>query len=231
MTRSWIGVVVAVCLAALPAWAQDKDQPAATKDAAASQAAVAEGGEASPDPAKAKVAVEKAAKLEEKAAPSGDQKTPPPPAPITKVEVQAVDPAGKEPLDDAITCLARTIYWEAKGEDTAGMEAIASVVMNRVGKEGYPDTVCGVVKQGKETGACQFSWWCDGKPDDVEEEKPYAEAKEVARKALNKQLKDRTDGALYFYSGTKTPDWASKYVKTTKVGDHYFYKPKDGDAK
>jgi len=29
---------------------------------------------------------------------------------------QAVDPGGEEPLDQAITCLARTIYWEAKAE-------------------------------------------------------------------------------------------------------------------
>ena len=25
------------------------------------------------------------------------------------------DPAGKAPLDDSLTCLARTLYWEAKG--------------------------------------------------------------------------------------------------------------------
>jgi spore germination cell wall hydrolase CwlJ-like protein len=31
--------------------------------------------------------------------------------------VQAVDPAGQAPMDDSITCLARTIYWEAKGAD------------------------------------------------------------------------------------------------------------------
>jgi hypothetical protein len=33
---------------------------------------------------------------------------------ITPGEAQAVDPAGQAPLDDSITCLARTIYWEAK---------------------------------------------------------------------------------------------------------------------
>ena len=49
---------------------------------------------------------------------------------INKPEAQAVDPAGGEPLDDAITCLARTIYWEARGEATVDMEAIANVVMS-----------------------------------------------------------------------------------------------------
>jgi spore germination cell wall hydrolase CwlJ-like protein len=45
---------------------------------------------------------------------------PPPKKPrnITPTETQAVDPAGQAPMDDSITCLARTIYWEAKGADS-----------------------------------------------------------------------------------------------------------------
>ena len=112
----------------------------------------------------------KAGVLEEKASAEGS-KTPPTPAEvITKPQAQAVDPIGEEPLDDAITCLARSIYWEANRKDTAEMEAIAHVVMNRLGHEGFPKTICGVVKQGHEQGACQFSWWCDGRPDDAKEE-------------------------------------------------------------
>ena len=179
----------------------------------------------------AETAEDKAKVLEELASPEGKGQPPAPSDTITHAEVQAVDPAGKEPLDDAITCLARTIYWEAKGEDGAGMEAIASVVMNRVGHEGFPDTICGVVRQGREKGDCQFSWWCDGLPDDVEEEERYAVAKEIARKALNRQLEDTTDGALYFHQRKVSPEWAEKYTKTAEVGDHLFYKPRDGAAK
>jgi spore germination cell wall hydrolase CwlJ-like protein len=29
--------------------------------------------------------------------------------------------------------------------------------MNRLGHKGFPNTICGVVKQGHEQGACQFS--------------------------------------------------------------------------
>ena len=111
---------------------------------------------------------------------------------ISPAEVQAVDPAGQAPLDDSITCLARTLYWEAKGADAQDMSAVASVVLNRLGQEGFPDTICGVVKQGVETKACQFSWWCDGRSDQVEEAQRYDVAKEIARKALNQQLKDST---------------------------------------
>ena len=55
-------------------------------------------------------------------------------------------------MDDAITCLARTIYWEAKRKDGAQMEAIANVVMNRLGHKGFPNTICGVVDQGHDPG-------------------------------------------------------------------------------
>lgn len=181
-------------------------------------------------PIKAK-AEEKAQVLEEKAADKPDA----PPAPkseaITPKEVQAVDPAGTAPLDDPITCLARSIYWEAKGRDTPEMEAVASVVMNRLGHDGFPGTVCEVVKQGSETKSCQFSWWCDGKSDQVKEDAEYALAKEIAGKALNRQLTDRTHGALYFHDRNVHPSWAREYTRTAETGKFLFYKPKDGDAR
>jgi spore germination cell wall hydrolase CwlJ-like protein len=206
MRLPWIAICLAITLLASPAFPADQEQ-------------------------KQKVAEDKAQVLEEKAA----EKSSPAPAPtneaITQSEVQAVDPAGVAPMDDAITCLARSIYWEAKGKDSADMEAVANVVMNRLGHEGFPDTVCGVVKQGSETKSCQFSWWCDGKPDTAQQEAPYAIAKEIARKALNKQLPDHTHGALYFHDRTVKPVWAKEYINTVDIGLFRFYKPHDGDAK
>ncbi|MGL6244579.1 cell wall hydrolase [Pseudomonas sp.] len=180
---------------------------------------------------KKEIAEDKAQVLEHKAAEKGSDVPVPKSEAITQSEVQAVDPAGKSPLDDAITCMARSIYWEAKGKDTAEMEAVANVVMNRLGHEGFPDTVCAVVKQGSETKSCQFSWWCDGKSDSVQEETQYALAKEIARKALNKQLPDRTGGAMYFHDRTVKPDWARAYTKTFETKMFRFYKPHDGSAK
>jgi len=159
--------------------------------------------------------------------------TPPPTSSVTikKPEAQAVDPAGDKPLDDAITCLARTIYWEARSEPPTCMEAIANVVMNRLGHNGFPSTVCAVVKQGHEKGACQFSWRCDGRPDSAREDDAYTKAKEVARRALNLQLPDRTGGALYFYlRSAPPPSWAQQYIKTVDVDGFSFYRPPDGAA-
>ncbi len=179
---------------------------------------------------KAEVAENKAEVLEQNVADDGSKARASSSEIITKPEVQAVDPVGEAPLDDAITCFARTIYWETRGEGAAGMEAVANVVMNRLGDEGFPKTTCEVVTQGREEGACQFSWWCDGRSDDAEEEKSYAIAKEIARKALNQQLKDRTNGALYFHHRNTTPSWSEEYIKTVEVGEHLFYKPGGGKA-
>ena len=176
-------------------------------------------------------AEDKAEVLEHKAAEKGADVPVPKAEAITTSEVQAVDPAGSAPLDDAITCPARSIYWEAKGRETREMEAVASVVMNRLGHEGFPDTVCAVVKEGSESRNCQFSWWCDGRPDQVKEDAEYAVAKEIARKALNRTLNDRTAGAMYFHDKTVRPDWAGKYIKTADIGRFRFYKPRGGDAK
>ena len=183
------------------------------------------------DQAQKEKAKGKAEVLEEKASAKGSKALPTPAETITKPQAQSVDPTGGEPLDDAITCLARSIYWEAKRKDVAEMEAIANVVMNRLGHKGFPQTICGVVKQGHEQGACQFSWWCDGRPDDAREDEPYALAKEIARKALNRQLKDRSQGAFYFHNRKVTPNWSNEYIKTVEVGEHLFYKPGGGKAK
>ncbi|MBZ9560124.1 MULTISPECIES: cell wall hydrolase [Modicisalibacter] len=178
---------------------------------------------------KAVIAERKAENLQDSAASDGDGKPPTRAELITPPGVQAVDPAGEAPLDDPITCLARSIYWEARGTEATDMEAVANVVMNRLGSPGFPDTVCGVVKQGSEQGSCQFSWWCDGRADDAREDTAYDTAKEVARKALNGQLKDRTGGALFFHHRNAAPYWSKQFTQTFEAGDFIFYRP-EGDC-
>jgi spore germination cell wall hydrolase CwlJ-like protein len=206
MCKIWIVICIAAILLSLRLFAGDEAQ-------------------------KARSAENKAQTLEQNAASEGDKSRPSKSETITKPEAQALDPSGENLLDDALTCLARSIYWEARGEDAAGIEAIASVVMNRLGHEGFPDTICEVVRQGVEKGACQFSWWCDGLSDDAQEEEAYSVAKEIARKILNKQVQDRTGGALYFHHKDVAPKWAAEYLRTVKIGKHVFYKPADGAAK
>jgi spore germination cell wall hydrolase CwlJ-like protein len=179
-------------------------------------------------PATAEVAIDKAEVLEHKAA---EQQPAPRSEIITKAEAKAVDPAGENPVDDALTCLSRTIYWEAKGAADADMAAVANVVLNRVGHEGFADTICGVVKDGSQKPPCQFSWWCDGRADQVQEDAQYSMATEIARKALNQQLPDGTGGAMYFHDRRVRPAWAGEYVRTAQTGKFMFYKPRAGKAR
>ena len=66
-----------------------------------------------------------------------------------------------------LTCLAQNIYFESRDQPTVGQMAVASVVLNRVHDSRYPNTICGVVKQGPTYSwkkdfpvrhRCQFSW-------------------------------------------------------------------------
>lgn len=171
------------------------------------------------------VAQQKAQLLEQRASSEGGVQPPPPDVRLTRDGTRAIDPRGQAPLDDAVTCLARSIYWEAKGTNAREMEAVASVIMNRLGSNGFPPTLCGVVQEGSETGSCQFSWWCDGRPDEANELKEYAAAREIARRALNGSLLDRTHGALFFHHRGITPNWASSFVQTAETGQFRFYRP------
>ena len=73
-------------------------------------------------------------------------------------------------------CLAMAIYFEARGEPMVGKVAVAQVVMHRVYDHRFPNKVCDVVKEGYYYSwdknipirdKCQFSFWCDGKPEIV----------------------------------------------------------------
>jgi spore germination cell wall hydrolase CwlJ-like protein len=176
----------------------------------------------------AETAERKAEILEQQASAEPSETPSAPRQALTPSGAQAVDPQGDAPLDDPITCLSRTIYWEARGVSASEMEAVANVVMNRLGDADFPNTVCEVVRQGSEQGNCQFSWWCDGRSDSAFEEQAYAESKEIARRALNGSLADATKGALFFHNKSVTPSWASQFTKTAETDAFDFYQPDDG---
>ena len=51
-------------------------------------------------------------------------------------------------MAEALMCLALNVYFEARSENMASQMAVSLVVMNRVEDHRFPNTVCGVVKQG-----------------------------------------------------------------------------------
>jgi N-acetylmuramoyl-L-alanine amidase len=121
-------------------------------------------------------------------------------------------------------CLALAMYWEAKSEGPDGMLAVASVVLNRVAHPEFPDTVCGVVKQGGEIPPCQFSWWCDGRSDRPTEARAWSTATQIAERVLESPPSDLTRGALFFHNTAIASPWSRKRQRTVQIGRHVFYR-------
>ena len=75
-------------------------------------------------------------------------------------------------ITPAMMCVAMAVYFEARGEPTAGQIAVAHVIQNRIEDPRYPDNACNVVQQGYYWNGvpirnkCQFSFYCDGRSDE-----------------------------------------------------------------
>lgn len=151
------------------------------------------------------------------------------------------------PTDEAtaeVECLALNLYYEARGDNAAGIYAVADVTMNRVVDPRYPNTVCDVVKQGSlrdgniytyrkdpETGevkqypSCQFSWYCDGKSDDPYNEELYSKMTDMAFKALYfNQFRGITEGATHYHATYVSPKWTKDLKPIGRIGAHVFYR-------
>ena len=133
--------------------------------------------------------------------------------------------------NDSVICLAENIYFESRGEPIKGQIAVAHVTLNRVKHKYYPDSICGVVKQANRDSQgnikrhqCQFSWYCDGKPDVPADKKLWNHSLRLAKEVLDGKYQDTTNGAIMFHAYWVSPSWRHDYTKTTRIGVHTFYR-------
>jgi hypothetical protein len=127
--------------------------------------------------------------------------------------------------DEEWRCLSEAIYHEARGESLEGQVAVAEVVLNRRDSGRYPDSVCGVVEQGTgEKWKCQFSYFCDGLSDAVNDEQAWATAGRVARVMLDGAPRQLTEGAMFYHTKAVSPYWADEFTQTAEIGAHLFYR-------
>jgi spore germination cell wall hydrolase CwlJ-like protein len=123
-------------------------------------------------------------------------------------------------------CLAEALYFEARGETVRGQFAVAEVIMNRVKSGRFPNSVCGVIHQG--TGKkyqCQFTYTCDGIPENIREPRAWERVGKVARAILDGTAPlNLTAGATHYHTTAVSPRWSRKYTKTAAIGDHLFYR-------
>lgn len=129
-------------------------------------------------------------------------------------------------------CLAENIYFESRADNLAGQVAVADVVLNRVHDDRYPNTICGVVRQGRyhENGIprrnqCQFSWWCDGKPEDIHDKDSWRTAQEIAYKIVKlESFRGITEGATHYHATYVDPSWNKNMQLIGRIGSHIFYR-------
>lgn len=120
-----------------------------------------------------------------------------------------------------VTCLAKNIYHEARGENIEGQIAVANVTMNRVASSYYPDTVCQVVYQRK-----QFSWTHLKKDHTPHNEELYKEIYNIAEAVYDGNVIDITNGATHYHADYVKPAWRKRLDRVAQYGVHIFYKHK-----
>lgn len=128
-----------------------------------------------------------------------------------------------EPRD--LECLSAAVYYEARGEALSGQAAVAQVVLNRVGKPAFADSVCGVVYQGARTHRCQFSFACHGEMRRRHDAAAWSQARLVAARALSGYVMPEVSRATYFHVASLGRVWGPRMAPVAHVGHHIFYAP------
>jgi len=126
---------------------------------------------------------------------------------------------------DEWRCLAEALYFEARGETVKGQFAVAEVILNRVASQRFPGSVCDVINQG--TGkryACQFTYTCDGRPENISEHGSWERVGKVAAAMLRGAPRVLTKGATHYHTTAVNPNWAQVYNRTARYGTHIFYR-------
>ena len=117
-----------------------------------------------------------------------------------------------------LACLARNVYFEARGEPEAGQYAVAEVTMNRKASGIYPPTVCGVVYEKSA-----FSWTSYGTLPEPSGE-AWARAQEIAEDVYYGRHQQVLNGALFFHATYVKPEWAAERRRIARIGNHVYYK-------
>lgn len=140
----------------------------------------------------------------------------------------------KRPVsEDEIHCMSLNIYFEARSESVEAQYAVADVVMYRLMHINYPNTICGVIKDGVYPSwndevpykwRCSFTWHCDRKSDIPHEKKAFVIAEYIANDVINNPVYEpEVEYALFYHADYVDPNW--DYTLVGKIGKHLFYMP------
>jgi spore germination cell wall hydrolase CwlJ-like protein len=128
----------------------------------------------------------------------------------------------------SLDCLARNVYYEARGESPRGQYAVAEVTMNRTASRLYPRTVCEVVYQKnwdplrkRYVGA--FSWTELDRLDPPAGE-AWQRAQKIAQDVYYRRHAPSLPGVLYYHATNIEPQWSSEHELVARIGRHVFYR-------
>jgi len=135
--------------------------------------------------------------------------------------------------EEDLYCLALNIYFEARGEPVAGKYAVGDVVMYRTQNANYPNTICGVIKDGVHyawnpstpiPNRCAFSWYCNQQSDDPVDGDAFEEALFISYDILtNPMYQSAVKPALFYHADYVGPYWAASQTFVKQIGHHLFY--------
>lgn len=149
--------------------------------------------------------------------------------------------------DPEAYCLAENIYFEARSDSVAGQAAVADVVINRMHDDRYPSTICEVVHEGPVSESwktkqdpnlpdeeriynpirnrCQFSWYCDGKAEVINNDSAWAQAQYIAYQMIYaERYRGITEGATHYHAHYVNPKWAKQIQFVSSIDSHKFYR-------
>jgi len=133
-----------------------------------------------------------------------------------KVSLEHKKPEALSALGQPQTCLAKNIWYEARGEGRAGWQLVADVTLNRVAHPSFPNSVCAVVYQPS-----QFSWtlYTQRQASGLR----WSHIRAYAKWRLSQPHEDTHE--LHYHAKwlRKKPYWAAKKRVSRIVGQHVVY--------
>jgi len=128
------------------------------------------------------------------------------------------DYAGADTPDEETDCLARAVYWEAKGEPLSGQLTVADVIINRAQSGRFASSICGVVRQRG-----QFSFVHGGHiPAAPQGSRDWRTAVAIAQIARQDLADGAAPRALFFHARSAHPGW--RLTRVASIGNHVFYR-------
>jgi spore germination cell wall hydrolase CwlJ-like protein len=73
---------------------------------------------------------------------------------------------------------------------------------------------------------CQFSWYCDGKSDRINDMTTFDDIFDFTMGLVDGTIRvmDVTQGATHYHADYVSPAWAKTKTKTIEIEDHIFYR-------